>query len=194
MTLATLLTIDVNQLPAEFTPRGVAVPEGAPEILSATRAPASPEAPTTGPAEPIGTSETEAEMGLSLDNDLVPGGAVDDNDLDSNPLEDLDIPATDATPDEPKPHARVLVIGDATLMSDEFMVPGVSGNRDLVLNAVNYLAAESDLISIRPAANINTGFTLDPPQARALLVMLIALPLGVALTGVVIAVRRRRFA
>ena len=98
--------------------------------------------------------------------------------------------------DEPErlPHARILVIGDVTLMSDEFMAMGATGNRDFVLNAINYLAGDTDLIAIRPIDRINTGFALTALQGRILLVVLICLPLAVALAGVLVALRRRRLA
>jgi hypothetical protein len=205
--LVQLLEIDVAEHPAIFTPTEVVVPEGAP----ATLIPATPEeemeeAPAVEPTEPVGVSDTEAEIGLTLDEPS-PGGAVDAGGREPSPEETATM-EPEEEPEEEEPEiaqaeeevpedvgpARLIVIGDVSLLDDELMVPGRTGNRDFILNAVNFLAADTALIAIRPRDNINTGFMMSALDWRVLIILLIAMPLTVALVGVVVAVRRRRLA
>jgi ABC-type uncharacterized transport system involved in gliding motility auxiliary subunit len=58
---------------------------------------------------------------------------------------DASTPAS--TPEAPKPESRVVVFGDSDFASNRWL--GTSGNRDLFLNAVNWLAQQENLISIR---------------------------------------------
>ena len=59
----------------------------------------------------------------------------------------VDAPANGAKPEDPKPESRVVVFGDSDFASNRWL--GTSGNRDLFLNAVNWLAQQENLISIR---------------------------------------------
>ena len=59
----------------------------------------------------------------------------------------VDAPADNAAPEGPKPESRVVVFGDSDFASNRWL--GTSGNRDLFLNAVNWLAQQENLISIR---------------------------------------------
>jgi gliding motility-associatede transport system auxiliary component len=182
--LARIFTVEVASHPAVFTP---SVPEVVTE--AAPRQPltleeASPETVIEEPAEPLEFSPVEPDLGLSLDDiPMDPGGSVDGG----REPEAIEEP-------EPVPPARILVIGDATLLADPLMVPGRSGNRDFILNAVGYLASETDLIAIRPRDTINTGFTLSPFRMRVLVLILLGMPLAVALTGAVVHSLRRRAA
>jgi ABC-type uncharacterized transport system involved in gliding motility auxiliary subunit len=58
-----------------------------------------------------------------------------------------DAPAA-ATPDAPKPEARVVVVGDSDFASNAAL--GIQGNRDLTLNMANWLAQQENLIAVRP--------------------------------------------
>lgn len=224
--LIQLLTLDLTQRRAEFTPETPARPEGVPTTLTLAtpegEAAASPEPTVSEPTAPLEISPVEAEMGPSLDDEPAPGGAVDEGGRDVAPP----APAEEASPEtavetataeavteeaaegagesessdqaeEEEPEAtqaRILVLGDITLLTEQWMVPGRTGNRDFVLNAVNYLAQETDLVAIPPRDNINTGFSLTSFSSRFLVILLIAIPLIVAVTGGVVAVRRRRLA
>jgi len=74
------------------------------------------------------------------------------------------------------------------------LAPRSFGNRDFVLNSINFLAEETDLISIRPIDPINTGFTLSALQMRLFVLGLIIFPLLIAMLGVIVILRRRRLA
>jgi ABC-type uncharacterized transport system involved in gliding motility auxiliary subunit len=69
-----------------------------------------------------------------------------------------------ATPDAPKPESRVVVIGDSDFASNRAL--GIQGNRELFLNAMNWLAQQEDLIAIRPKDPDNTPITLTADQGR----------------------------
>lgn len=56
--------------------------------------------------------------------------------------------APSAKPDDPKPEARIVAIGDSDFASNGWL--GIPGNRDLFMNAVNWLAQQENMISIRP--------------------------------------------
>lgn len=199
--VAQLFTVDVNEHPAVFTPATMpgAMPLGTVTIVSSPEDAAVPPAP-----EPMPVSDTPPDMGLSMDEIPEPGGAVDEghdhSEDDGHDHGEDAVAAAAASPEDAAgetatvPPARLLVIGDATVLYDPLMIPGRGGNRDFVLNAMNYLAADTDLIAIRPRDSLNTGFELSALQARLLLVILIAMPVLTAMSGVIVAVRRRRLA
>lgn len=86
---------------------------------------------------------------------------------------------------------RIVVIGDSDFMLNAFIGKGV--NLDLATNIFNWLADDDDLLNIRNISAPDTGLELDERVSLALAVFfLLALPLGLILTGVIIWVRRRR--
>ncbi len=62
--------------------------------------------------------------------------------------------------------ARLAVIGDSDFASNSYL--GVQGNRDLVLNAINWLAQQENLIAIRPREPEDRRITLTAAQQRNL--------------------------
>jgi ABC-type uncharacterized transport system involved in gliding motility auxiliary subunit len=76
-------------------------------------------------------------------------------------------PASSAKPeptDAPKPEARVAIFGDSDFASNRWL--GISGNRDLFLNTVNWLAQQENLISIRAKDPEDRRITLSADQDR----------------------------
>jgi ABC-type uncharacterized transport system involved in gliding motility auxiliary subunit len=73
---------------------------------------------------------------------------------------DGDKPAEDGAS---KPESRLVVIGDSDFASNAAL--GIQGNRDLFLNAVNWLAQQESLIAIRPREAADRRLTLT---ARAM--------------------------
>lgn len=87
---------------------------------------------------------------------------------------------------------RVIVIGDADFASDAFL--GYLGNRDLFLNAVNWLAGEESLIGVRPPSKAPGAeqFFVTEAQARtAFLLATVVQPLAVLALGVTVYAYRR---
>lgn len=83
-----------------------------------------------------------------------------------------------------------MVIGSSSWAANSFI--GFNGNRDLALNAINWLASDEDLISIRPKDREDRRITLTKAQMNWLTISSqILLPLLVIVGGVSVWWRRR---
>lgn len=90
-----------------------------------------------------------------------------------------------------RPKARIVVFGTSSFASNSFV--GFSGNRDLFLNTVSWLAEEEELIAIRPREARSTPFFLTAFQGMLLFWVPVAvLPGLVAASGMTVWLRRRR--
>ena len=89
-----------------------------------------------------------------------------------------------AAPDAgPKPESRVVAIGDSDFVAN-FAI-GIPGNRDLFMNALNWLAQQENLIAIRPREPEDRRLTLTADQQqRIMLLCLFILPGLVFASGV----------
>jgi ABC-type uncharacterized transport system involved in gliding motility auxiliary subunit len=86
--------------------------------------------------------------------------------------------------------ARLVVIGNSTFAANPFVDQQKNG--DLFYNAINWLAQEENLISIRPKSQTNRRVTLTQAQDSALMWLdLILLPGMVILSGIYIWWKRR---
>jgi ABC-type uncharacterized transport system involved in gliding motility auxiliary subunit len=89
-----------------------------------------------------------------------------------------------------KPRTRLVVFGDSDFASNAYF--SNSGNGDLFLNALNWLAQEEDLISIRPKNLEDRRVTLTPRQSRMIFtISVIFMPLAALILGAVVWIRRR---
>jgi ABC-type uncharacterized transport system involved in gliding motility auxiliary subunit len=68
--------------------------------------------------------------------------------------------------DPPKPESRLAVVGDSDFAANYAL--GISGNRDLFLNIVNWTAQQETLISIRPKDPEDRRLTLTASQQSGL--------------------------
>ena len=105
----------------------------------------------------------------------------------------IDAPAAaapDAPKDAPKPEARMVVMGDSDFASNGWL--GTSGNRDLFLNAVNWLAQQENLISIRAKDPEDRRITLSADQDRLIFWLTIFIIPGLILVMGIQAWWRRR--
>jgi gliding motility-associatede transport system auxiliary component len=85
---------------------------------------------------------------------------------------------------------RFVVIGSSEWAANGFL--GFQGNRDLAMNAVNWLSSDEDLISIRPKDREDRRITMTNGQIRWVgITSVLLLPLAVILTGVSVWWRRR---
>jgi ABC-type uncharacterized transport system involved in gliding motility auxiliary subunit len=85
---------------------------------------------------------------------------------------------------------RFVVVGSSNWAANSFLP--FNGNRDLALNAINWLASDEDLISIRPKERENRNITLTQAQLRWLrLSSQFLLPLLVVIGGFSVWWRRR---
>jgi ABC-type uncharacterized transport system involved in gliding motility auxiliary subunit len=97
------------------------------------------------------------------------------------------------TEDEEKtaPTGRLVVFGDSDFANNTYL--NLSGNRDLFLNVISWLAEEEDLISIRPKSDVPRTISLTGGQMQAVFYLSVVLlpALGLAI-GVTVWLRRRR--
>jgi ABC-type uncharacterized transport system involved in gliding motility auxiliary subunit len=80
-----------------------------------------------------------------------------------------------APAEAPKPESRVVAIGDSDFAANSVL--GVQGNRDLFLNALNWVAQNENLIAIRPREAADRRITLTEDQhQRVMLISLLIVP------------------
>ncbi|MCU0611232.1 MAG: GldG family protein [Candidatus Eisenbacteria bacterium] len=85
---------------------------------------------------------------------------------------------------------RLVVFGDADFLSNGFI--DVSGNRDLGMNAVSWLAERGELIAIRPRTVDGTYLTLTGEAARSIFILVVVVcPGAVVFAGLAVRLRRR---
>jgi ABC-type uncharacterized transport system involved in gliding motility auxiliary subunit len=86
---------------------------------------------------------------------------------------------------------RMVVVGDSDFASNAYF--GAQGNGNLFMNMANWLAADEDLVSIRPKDPQDKRVTLSVSQQRTIFYCsVIALPLIILVTGVTVWFRRKR--
>jgi ABC-type uncharacterized transport system involved in gliding motility auxiliary subunit len=99
-------------------------------------------------------------------------------------------PPAQADAEAPKPETRLVVIGDSDFASNRWL--GISGNRDLFLNAVNWLAQQENLIAIRAKDPEDRRITLTADQDTRIRLLTIFIIPGLLLLAGVQAWWRRR--
>lgn len=91
---------------------------------------------------------------------------------------------------DPKNPGRFVVIGSASLVSNEML--HFQANPDLALNAINWLSSDEDLISIRPKPAEDRRLTMNQSQSNLFTVTdLYLLPLLIIALGVATYLKRR---
>lgn len=85
---------------------------------------------------------------------------------------------------------RIALFGDSDFASNGYL--GMSGNVDLFLNAVGWLAEEESLLSIRAKERSPQPVTLGAGQANVLSAMVYAFPLVAVMGAVLVWSQRRR--
>ena len=99
-------------------------------------------------------------------------------------------PAKAASGEQPRtPESRFVTIGDSDFAANAAL--RIQGNQDLFVNTINWLAQQENLISIRPKPQSDSRLTLTALQARAVLLMWVALPAIVFGTGFYTWLRKR---
>jgi gliding motility-associatede transport system auxiliary component len=90
-----------------------------------------------------------------------------------------------------KSEGRVVAVGTSLVAANAYL--GFQGNKDLVMNMVNWLSAEEDLISIRPKAVEHQHLDLNQQQMGRLLYLgVFGLPLCIVIIGAGVWWSRRR--
>jgi len=97
----------------------------------------------------------------------------------------------DGQNDVPRP-ARIVVFGDSDFACNSYL--NLSGNRDLFMNTLSWLAEEEDLIAIRPKKRESQPVVLSYIQGRVIFwTSVVLLPATVMIFGIVV-LRLRRIA
>lgn len=92
---------------------------------------------------------------------------------------------------EKKKEGRFVALGTSSLAANAYL--GFQGNRDLVMNMVDWLSADEDLISIRPKPPESQQLNLTTQQMRKLLFGgVFGLPLLIIVAGTTVWWRRRK--
>jgi ABC-type uncharacterized transport system involved in gliding motility auxiliary subunit len=90
-------------------------------------------------------------------------------------------------------YGRIVVFGDSDFASNAYL--GLSGNRDLILNAIGWLAEEEDLIAVRAKNPVSQPVVLNMRKGRTVFWLpVVGLPAIVGCIGVLVLVYRRRSA
>jgi len=176
----------------------------APRVVEPSEAPPPPSSPYQ-PPQPQGpaTSIIEAGQDSWEETDLQklnPEGkrrgplsiavAVEKAKSDEVPSE-MPIPPEDKEKQRESPKVRVVVVGNAEFANDS-VVAQLPRNLDLALNAVSWLAEESDLIAISPVDETPKTLTLTGAQRRFVgFLTIFILPLAVIAAGIAVWWRRR---
>jgi len=91
---------------------------------------------------------------------------------------------------KPNNPGRFVVIGSSGFLTNSML--GFQQNRDLTLNAINWLSSDEDLISIRPKETEDRRLNVTQRQMNLFLYFdLIAIPLLIIIGGVAIFLKRR---
>jgi ABC-type uncharacterized transport system involved in gliding motility auxiliary subunit len=99
-------------------------------------------------------------------------------------------PAAKPGETEPTLESRVVVVGDSDFASNSAI--GISGNGNLFLNAVNWLAQQENLIAIRPKDAGDSRLTMTAnQQLRVVILALFVIPVAIFGSGVYAWWRRR---
>lgn len=87
--------------------------------------------------------------------------------------------------------ARLVVYGNSAFASNNFL--NFSGNRDLFLNSISWLAEEEEMISIRPREAKSTPIILSAMQGRmAFWLLVVVVPALFLISGTSVVLGRRR--
>jgi ABC-type uncharacterized transport system involved in gliding motility auxiliary subunit len=96
-----------------------------------------------------------------------------------------------AEEEEKETTGKLVVLGNSDLANNTYL--DLSGNRDLFLNIVSYLAEEEDLISIRPKSRQQRTISLTEDQMGLVFYLsVIIIPLLAMVTGIVVWAKRRK--
>jgi ABC-type uncharacterized transport system involved in gliding motility auxiliary subunit len=91
---------------------------------------------------------------------------------------------------EKKAEGRFVALGTSLLAANNFL--GFQSNRDFVMNAVNWLSADVDLISIRPQPQESQQLNLTVRQMRQVFILgVVGLPLLIIIAGATVWWQRR---
>lgn len=96
-------------------------------------------------------------------------------------------------PSNPARYGRVVVFGDSDFATNAYL--GLSGNKDLIMNTIGWLAEEGDLIAVRARNPVSQPVVLNVRQGRVVFwLSVIGLPAIALVIGALVVFNRRRTA
>ncbi|MDD4856476.1 MAG: Gldg family protein [Candidatus Krumholzibacteria bacterium] len=96
-------------------------------------------------------------------------------------------------PTNKAPYGRIVAFGDSDFASNAYL--NLSGNKDLIMNAIGWLAEEQDLVSVRARNPVSQPVVLNVRQGRVVFwLSVVGLPVLVAVIGILVLVYRRKSA
>lgn len=101
----------------------------------------------------------------------------------------LEGPEGQTKAEESSENFAAVVFGDSDFLTNAWIIQGI--NRDMILNAMAYLAKEADLISIRPKKVEGTRLNLTPTTRVIVVIAGLLLPLALLVSSAVVWFRRR---
>ncbi len=136
-------------------------------------------------------------IGAAIVRSAPPGGAGEDDgpdEADGGEVDDLTGEGGNASGDEATAggtETRLLLFGDSDVLSNAYF--NASGNADLMLNGIAWLAEQGELVSIRPRAHTPRIVVLTTQQVFFYFWTIVALgPLAITVAGVGVWLRRRK--
>ena len=109
-----------------------------------------------------------------------------------DPAKDKKGPFTLGAADTVAGKGRIVVVGSSSAAANQVFGISQIGNRDLILNMMNWLTADEDLISIRPKDPEDRRITMTRRQMSMLFYLsVVFIPLIVIVSGVAVYWRRR---
>ena len=97
-----------------------------------------------------------------------------------------------AAAENPNTNGRVVVFGSSTFAQDDNF--GFSGNGDMFINAIDWIAEEESLINL--TSNTQQERTFEPPGSTQFILIIVStvcvIPLVIVIAGVYAWVMRRR--
>jgi hypothetical protein len=91
--------------------------------------------------------------------------------------------------DDAERETRVILVGDADFAGNAYLP--AQANRNFFLNCVGWLSRAQELVSVRGAASGTQTFSLSSGERRNALLVVLAAPLALVLSGIAVFVRRR---
>jgi ABC-type uncharacterized transport system involved in gliding motility auxiliary subunit len=168
----------------------IRIADGLPEGVVATKlAQTSPYSWGETSEQEFRSGSMRLDEGKDTPGPLTLGAAVTRTVTATAPAGEAGAEAASATPKEPE--TRLLLFGDSDFLSNAYF--NASGNGDLALNGIAWLAEQEELVSIRPKTSTPRTLILTPQQVRLYFVTMVAVaPIAITVAGVGIWIRRRK--
>ena len=137
-----------------------------------------------------GSKQTRTQLLLGAERGWLEKGPIDSGSVDFDAETDVKGPILLGVAVQEEAN-RLLILGDSDFAGDAYI--SLSGNTDLFLNMVRWLAEDEDFIAIKPKEIQDSGLTLTQGQGIVLFwTLVVAIPLVLLVAGLLIWRSRKR--